>query len=357
MEKDDFTISEEEIKALVKESLEPTPRAGITRIEIDQLFVSARDSLQSLSKMVLDGLKPPSGAYAFFNHNAHALSQLQDCKKIVDRMYAGRIKLTDLSREQNSLMPKDWPAGVPYPENVQKIMRDESEVNEYMQIDLESLYMFGGILLDQWGLLVIAVGNLKSNKRHPFVDVYSFLESEEDSILRPIWINLRKEIIWLQYQMRFYRNRFIVHANRPWQRGTNRSVIGGDYSLHTPTPPGWLDDEKLDNEIRALIHLAPEYIQRARDDYREKERPGALIERIFDNIGNIEKKEDREKVADIYSQKGGMTASYQVLAKNLFNFIFQATTILNNIAKNNLKNIDLGKPFMTSEEMWKKRNK
>ena len=109
MEKDDFTISEEEIKALVKESLEPTPRAGITRIEIDQLFVSARDSLQSLSKMVLDGLKPPSGAYAFFNHNAHALSQLQDCKKIVDRMYAGRIKLTDLSREQNSLMPKDWP--------------------------------------------------------------------------------------------------------------------------------------------------------------------------------------------------------------------------------------------------------
>lgn len=357
MENDDFTISEKEMRALVKASLEPTPRTGIKRNEIDQLFEKAKENLQTLSKTVLEGLKPPSGAYAFFNHNAHALSLLQDCKQIVDRLYAGRIRLTDLYREQNSIMPKDWPAGVPYPENVQKVMREESVVNEYTQIDLESLYIFGGILLDQWALLAIAIGNIPSKKKHPFVDVYCFLESEKDSVLKPVWTNLKKEIIWLQYQMRFYRNRFIVHANRPWQRGTNRSVIGGDFSLHTPTPPGWLDDKKLDNEIRSLIHLAPEYIQKARDDYWEKERPGALIERIFDNIGNIPNRDDREKVANIYSQKGGMTASFQVLAKNLFNFIFLSTNILNAVASENLQTIDIGRPFMTSEEMWKKRSK
>lgn len=322
--------------------------------EINCIFVEAEKQLRSLSKAVMDGLKPPSGAYAFFHHNAHAISRLQDCEKILERMNLGKKRLIYLRCKENSLMPKDWPAGVSYPPKIQKVMKRESEVNRYMRIDFESLYMFGGILLDQWALNAIAIGNIKTAKKHPFVELFCILESEENALLKPIWDNLKGDMIWLHYQMRFYRNRFIVHANRPWQTGTFSSTMCSYYRLHTPTPPGWLDDEKVDSEIRLLINIAPDNIRESGYDW-SKERADFLLGMLFDNIGNIEKRVDREKVASLYGKKGGLTPSYEVLAKNLFNFIFRATEILNHIVLDNLQNIDIGKPFATSEEMWIKR--
>jgi len=226
-----------------------------------------------------------------------------------------------------------------------------------MQIDFESLYMFGAILLDQWALQAIAVGCLPIKdglkKSKPFVALLEFFEENKENKLSLIWKKLKEEMLWLNYQMRFYRNRFIVHANRPWQRGTTRSVYGDDYNLFTPTPPGWLDDEKLDEEIKKLINFAPGYIRTAPDNYWEKEHPAALIEKIFNNIGNVENKNDREKIASIYGQKGGTTPTFQVIAKRLFHFISESTNLLCDIVQNNLKNINLGNPYKTSNEMLK----
>lgn len=157
--------------------------------------------------------------------------------------------------------------------------------------------------------------------------------------------------MWLHYQLRFYRNRFVVHANRPWQRGTTRSVYGDDFNLFTPTPPGWLDDKSLDDEIKKLIHLAPDHIKNAPDDYWEKERPRALIERIFNNIGNIPDKQDREKVASIYGQVGGSTPTFQIIATKLFEFVDLGTELLNTIAGANLQNINLGKPYRSGSQI------
>jgi hypothetical protein len=240
-------------------------------------------------------------------------------------------------------------------------MHKEDEVNGYMQLDMESFYIFGGILLDQWALQAIAVGNIKLSKKdvqnvNPFVDLLVFFEDGNKSILDPVWNKLKSEMLWLHYQMRFYRNRFIVHANRPWQRGNTRGVYGEDFNLHTPTPPGWIDDKKIDEEIKKLIKFAPERIQKAPEDYWERS-PGALIERIFDNIGNIENKEDRKMIARIFGEKGGSTPTFQVLIKNLFSFVAEGTEMLCGIAKDNLHNIDLGKPFMNSKEMWEVRKK
>jgi len=329
---------------------------SISKKELDELADNAEKNIKQLSKTVLEGLKLPAGAYAFFNHNAHALSRLEDCRKILDRLYSQRYLLVELAVKRNQIEPKDWPAGTPYPDNVQKIMKQEHEINGLTQLDMESFYIFGGILLDQWAIQAISVANISLKKIHPFIELLNFFENENNSLLDEIWDKLRKEMLWLHYQLRFYRNRFIVYANRPWQRGTTRSVYGEDYNLHTPTPPGWIDDKKIDEEIKALIHLAPNRIQNASDDYWEKNRPGALIERIFDNIGNIEKKEDREKVAKIFAQKGGSTPTFQILAKNLLFFVAESMAMLCELAKNNLNTINLGSPHMTSKEMWDSRD-
>ena len=117
--------------------------------------------------------------------------------------------------------------------------------------------------------------------------------------------------------------------------------------------PGWDDDRKLDEEVFSLLHLAPEHIRIATPDYWERARAGALIERIFDNLPNIENREDREKVARVYGKKGGSTPTFQILAKYLYTFIGKGTHILKEIAELNLEKIDIGEPFATSEEMLK----
>lgn len=300
--------------------------------------------LRELGKLIFDGTKPPPGPYGFFHHNAHSLERLQDCHRIIKRLFIGREKLTKLANLQKKIMPSNLSRGVPFPKRVQKIIELENELNSYMKQDLESLYIFGGILLDQWSLQAIAIANINLQKVHPFVELINFFESGQSSILNPIWDQLKERILWLHYQLRFYRNRFIVHANRPWQRGTTRSVYGNDFNLFTPTPPGWLNDKKLDEEIKKLIHLAPDYIKSSPDNW-EKEPPRALIEKIFNNIGNIQDRDDREKVASIYGKVGGSTPTFQIIAMRIFDFIDSGTGLLINIAKENLKSINLGNPF------------
>lgn len=312
---------------------------------------SAVEALKVLSKTVLEGRKPPSGAYAFFHHNAHAMTATQDCGRILTRLFAGRDRLTRFALDKERLRPKDWPAGVPYPEPVRSVMNESQRATEYMKLDLESLYMFGGILLDQWALQAIAIGNATSSKQYPFRELVDFLDSQnEGSILAPLWRETRSDMLWLYYQMRFYRNRFIVHANRPWQRGTTMGVYGDDFNLFTPTPPGWLDDTALDSEIRSLLPLTPERIRNARDDYWEKARPGRIIEVLFDNIAQYDKP-TREKISRLFGRKGGSTPDFKVLGNRLLQTVCSGTEQIIAIASANLATIDLGPPHSTSVDV------
>jgi hypothetical protein len=279
---------------------EKEPQAGD---EFAVLIDRGYQALQKLSKTVLEGRKPPAGAYAFFNYDAHALTALRDCGRIFRRLREGRALLSRLAVEQEQIMPENWPAGVPYPEPVQEVMRRVGEATEFMKLDLESLYVFGGILLDQWSLQAIAIGNTPCKKQHPFRELVDYLDANSASVLAPMWTATKIEMLWLYYQLRFYRNRFIVHANRPWQRGTTMSVYGDDFNFFVPTPPGWLDDEALDAEIKALMPLAPERIRNAPEDYWEKARPGRLIEVLFNMIAEFEKP-DRETISRLFGKEG-----------------------------------------------------
>ena len=220
-----------------------------------------------------------------------------------------------------------------------------------MKLDLESLYIFGGVLLDQWALQAIAIGNIPCPKQHPFRELVDFLDENPSTTLAPLWEAVKDDALWLYYQLRFYRNRFIVHANRPWQRGTTRTVYGDDFNLHIPTPPGWLDDDALDTEIRSLMHLAPDRIKNAPDHYWEKERPGSLIEVLFDLIPQL-KKQDRELISRLFGKKGGSTPDFKRVGRRLLHFIVTGTERLIKIGETNLADIDLGAPHRTTDEMW-----
>jgi hypothetical protein len=325
--------------------------------EIETAFADSRAQLHVLSKTVLEGLKPPAGAYAFFSNNAHALSRLEDCMMIFTRLKNGRAKLNELSHKLRQAGFHNSPPGVQYPAEVQVILRRDSDVVSHMRLDMESLYIFGGILLDQWALQVLAVGGCQTPKKSPFTELLELFENNKGGIVTPLWTSLRKEMLWLHHQMRRYRNNFIVHANRPWQRGSTHSVYGEDFSLFTPTPPGWENDDALNAEVRKLLQHAPKHIQEAPDDYWEKAHPSALLERVFDRIGELDLKEDQETVSRLFARKGGSTPSFQRLALRLLEFMRESLTVLIPIAAANLATLELGTPFSTSKEMQEKRTK
>jgi hypothetical protein len=328
----------------------------ISREKIEEMADSATQKLHDISRIIMSEFHPPPGAYVFFSHNAHALARVADCKRIIQRMYEQIGLLAQLNIEEEQIGSSTQ--GSSLEAAPQQLHMRQNEINSYTQQDMESLYIFGDMLLDQWAILAIIVGNLPIRSKdlqtiHPFIEVAKYFENGGKCVLDPIWVKLREELLWLKYQMRFYRNRFIVHANRPWQRGTTRSSFGEEYKLFTPSPPGFLDDKTLDDEIRDLISFAPKNIQDAPDDYWEKSRPGALIERIFNNIGNIPKIQDRERIANIFAQKGGSTPTFQIIAIRLFHFIAESTQMLCDIVPDNISNIDIGKPFKTSDMMIK----
>jgi hypothetical protein len=63
----------------------------------------------------------------------------------------------------------------------------------------------------------------------------------------------------------------------------------------------------------------------------------------------------RSQVAELFSKKGGSTPTFQIIAEKLANFIAHGTQALIPIAEGNIQSIDLGRPHMTSEEMWAAR--
>ena len=297
---------------------------------IDVLVERALSALRLLSKTVFDERNPPAGVYAFFSHNSHAMSALQDCQRIIQRLQTGRRRLTELAYEEEAQGPRERAPG-PLPENLQAVIREGSDLTEYMKLDLESLYMFGGILLDQWSLQAIAVGNMACAKQHPFRELVDALDQHSNRPLSPLWKKTRVDMLWLYYQLRFYRNRFIVHANRPWQRGTTKSVYGNDFNLFIPTPSGGSDGEALDNEIMELIQLAPDRIKKSPADYWER-RPARIIEVLFDVIPSFDRS-IREKISNLFSKKGGSTPDFNILATRLVRFVAEGTESLIPIAK------------------------
>lgn len=227
-------------------------------------------------------------------------------------------------------------------------MREAGELTNYMKLDLESLYIFGTMALDQWGLQAIHLSTLPLAKKHPFVEVVSALEANKAETIGGIWSSEREKMLWLHYQIRFYRNRFVTHTNRPWQRGNTRAVFGEDFRLFTPTPPGWLDDEECDLGIMSLLPLAPELVQRMQ---KRKRRPRALIEFLFEGIGQQENRTDRERIAELYGKVGGQTPSFQTIAERLFDFVKRSTSTLIEIAVANPEKIDLGPPVTLNEDL------
>jgi hypothetical protein len=197
-----------------------------------------------------------------------------------------------------------------------------------LKVDVESLFHFGSVLLDQWSYAAGYLTGADCPEAFVFHSFVGALHRDEIAGLRSIRDQLVGHVRWLHFWMRSYRNAFVIHADRPWQRGTIAGRSGLGFSLFTPSPPGWEDDARLDSAIQELLPLAPAWLREEEPDHWERSHRGALLKRVIENIGTVERQADRDRIAEIARRAGLETPTFQVIAGVLADFLARATPLL-----------------------------
>ena len=109
-------------------------------------------------------------------------------------------------------------------------------------------------------------------------------KNKNNKHLQMLWDKHREDIIWLYYNLKEFRNKFIEHLERPLQQGTTRSVFGDNFNLHVPAPPAFVDNKIKKQKLESIFHLAPDWLKNAPDDYWEKANKHRTLEVIIKNI-------------------------------------------------------------------------
>jgi hypothetical protein len=302
-----------------------------------------RKQHQQFSKYTLDVLRPAAGPYALFHHHGLFLERVQNISSIIERMGKARYRITILHEREERLEPKrGFKAGKPYPKYMQKISKEIHTLTGLMRMDNETLYIFGNLALDQWAYTIAYSLGLEDPDRYTFHSIVSKLQANTvDPKLQVFHERHFKDAIWLYYQLRFYRNNFIEHVSRPWQRGSTMSVYGDDFKFFIPTPPGWIPQEKQDEMFATIQHLKPSWVDKLPTGHWQT-KPRPILEAMLKKIDEIPKVADREKVWNVWKEIGGSTVSFDVLGDRTAKFLKESTVTLFEVMQSSPGNINLG---------------
>jgi hypothetical protein len=203
-----------------------------------------------------------------------------------------------------------------------------------MKLDMESLLIFGNLLLEQWTFVIHYLIGEKVTKEIDFAKLMTTLQTKEDKgLLQSLWDNHHKDMLWLLYQIKNYRNIFVEHLREPRQRGTSMFTYGDDFRLASSSPVDWISQDELEKTVKKIRYLAPKWAKSSNTDWYTK-HPRQLLEVIFFYIDEIKELHQREEVWTVWKKVGGWTFSYDLIAFRLMRFIAESIlTMLDVIAK------------------------
>lgn len=298
-----------------------------------QRFDAAVERLKELSRTILELRSPEPGPYLLFHGLTGALVKTREIRIIVERLYNNRLELLKSDYIEHEARPQNWPPGTPYPQEFQELTRRVSEINQQMTLDFQSLLLFAGIALDDWANSVSKVYGA-SKRSVSFGQLAKSNGAEEWS---NIWNLHSRGIVWLDAFVRLFRNKMLVHREKPWQIGTNRGTYGLDWSFWVPIAPGWHSEAEERRVRDELNEIAAMY-----------GAPGSerIQEVIFDLLHRSAEMDysTRRKVHKAAESFGFMTPTFQRFAHEFSDFIEAATATVIKAAQSDPARIQLGYP-------------
>jgi hypothetical protein len=301
------------------------------------------DSQRALGKVVLERTTPKPGPYALFHHHGLLIQRLEDLRRIVHRIGEARFRLNELAHEEAQHRPKeDPPTGEPYAGRMKDILNQKHKLTTQLRLDVESLYIFANLALDQWSFVVAYCLGLSQPTSYTYRHLVDQLQgARTPTQLLPLKSQHLADAIWLQFQVRFYRNAFIEHVERPWQRGSTMGVRGEDFNFFICSPVGWIPEETEAEMIDSIRHLAPHWVGKLPKGHWQS-KPRAVLEATYREIDQIPQAADREKVWKVWREIGGSTVSFEALCRRLISFLHESTKALHDSVNENPAEVDLG---------------
>ncbi len=284
---------------------------------------------KELVKLTKKNPKPTN----LFYHQSYVIGRVEDIRLIMQR-FENNSEVAQKLSKFIAVNRKNEIPGKPYSPKMQKALNMHSETLARMRLDMESTYIFGTLLLDQWSYCIGYISSQENPCKFSFKKLMNLIqESSYKGELKELWKKHKEQLLWLFFHMKFYRNDFIEHIKGPLQKGTT-----GDrpenFKLFVPRAAQLLTEQDMNREISTIKHLVPSWFLSLPDYSWEKNSPRKLLEVTVDNIQNIEKKEDRKKIWEVWIKIGGSTSSYYTLVNMLLKFVSDShITVLDLVKK------------------------
>ena len=230
--------------------------------------------------------------------------------------------MIELAHREDKLTPQIRPRPF-FSKKLQSVLQERNNLVTKMRIDLESLYIYGNLILDYWASIIGYLYNLPgySTWQHPYTKLHDLVvAASPPAALQPLISAHSSDIYWLNYNLRLYRNGFIEHLDRPVQRGASTPTFQLGFSLHMPVAVGQVSPAEKSQLLSSVSHIAPQFtVGRAQGFWQRQ--PDLVLQWMFHGIDSIASHNDRKLVSDAWRKLGGETVSYEILVQRLLNLL------------------------------------
>ena len=309
----------------------------------DDAQMKLHDSLELINaatKLISEAHKPKPPNLRLFNHCAQLNERIKDFGVIAERLAKTKYELI-VSEDELKLIRSEQT------KKSRELHRKISGYEKNMKVDLECLYSYAIYALDQLFIVIThvhGIGSLVDKQGHPFSYVmYRLLENHPDATrLKKFERKFYSDLIWMHFNLRFYRNKFVTHIVRPVQKGSTASVYGLDFKLKAETPPHTEGRSDLENKIKELEPLLAEEMKYWSEDYWGR-KPRAMINKLFSGIDKYGNLKEKEEIQKCFRLMGGYSESYHVIAKKFSDFIHGVSIHMLELIQDCPDDVDLGK--------------
>lgn len=255
--------------------------------------------------------------------------RLEHIKIVIKRLIAQNQRLIELAWLQEKYEPKKRPRAV-FSKRLQAIFKESHELSIRMTIDLEALYVYANLSLDHWSYVAGFIANVPNSSKwlYPFSSLHSeIVKPEPADGLRRLKLVNGKDIYWIFYNLREFRNKFIEHIDRPIQKGSSRRTYHMGFNFFVPVASGSLSDEEVAEQLARIAHLQEPFVRNLPPNHWQR-KPRAVLQSMVQRIETIESHDERQLVLKVWKIIGGDSVSYEVLVRRFAKLLTESASTI-----------------------------
>ncbi|NEH55623.1 hypothetical protein GR198_07715 [Rhizobium leguminosarum] len=299
-----------------------------SRDDFSEKMSRAETNIKTTTELLQEVFGPLRGSYLLFNQNAHALQRCREIAIIVERLYDTRVLLLKADLTLDLVRPQAQHAPLTYGE----LHTEAQSLSDRIALDFQTLLIFTGMLLDVWAQVAGHILGVPRPSKSSFIHI---AKDDGQGPFATLWQSHKQSILWLDALPRLYRNKMIVHRERPWQMSNTRTLVFLDWSFWTPITSGWVTPEEGKAALEKLVALATSIGLKSEGTIHE------VVIQLLRN-GHQLTKEQRKEAYDIAEEFGFHTPSFQEFAHQLMDFLIAATETLHTSIRSNSGAVNLG---------------